>query len=166
MTDETPKADKRPVGRPTLYREEYCDEVVKDMAKGYSLGAFAGLVGVSRATLNLWMDEHPEFLEAVSRGKAARLRDWEGVALDMRTKGGGPGGATITMFGLKNMGAGEWDSAEKSEVNLSGKVQHTPDDDFRDLVAAMEGAGRAKAAGSRGAGAVDSDGEAGATSAT
>jgi transcriptional regulator with XRE-family HTH domain len=94
--------------------------VVEDMAKGYSLTAFAGLIGVSRSTINEWMSEHPEFSEAVTRGKAARLRDWERVALDMRTNGGGPGGATITVFGLKNMGADEWSDTQKHELSGSG----------------------------------------------
>ena len=168
MTDAaTRKREPRPgEGRPTLYDPKYCEMVIADMTKGYSLGAFAGLIGVSRATINVWMTAHPEFLEAVSRGKSSRLRDWEGVALEMRAKGGGPGGATITMFGLKNMGAGDWDAAEKTDVNLSGKVQHSPDDAFRELIVAMEGIGRAKAAGAGGSGEVAGDGEDGSTSST
>lgn len=158
--DHVAHVEKRGKGRPSLYDPKYCDMVIDDMSKGYSLTAFAGLIGVARSTINEWIDTHSDFSEAVTRAKAVRLRDWETVAIEMRTKGGGPGGATITIFGLKNMGAGEWDSAEKSEVNLSGKVQHTPDDAFRDLIATMESVGRAKAASSGVAGEVDSDGEA------
>ena len=113
MSDEAPK---RPVGRPSKYEPKFADMVLEDMAAGYSLTAFAGLIGVSRSTINEWIDSQPAFSEAVSRGKAMRLRDWETVAIKMRTNGGGPGGATITIFGLKNMGGDEWVDLTKREV--------------------------------------------------
>ena len=106
-------------GRPTKYESRFCEMVVEDMAKGYSLTAFAGLIGVNRDTLHQWAKEHPEFSDAVSRGKALRLRDWETVGLEMRKNGGGPGGATITVFGLKNMGGDEWSDTSRTE--LTGK---------------------------------------------
>ena len=46
-------------GRPTLYREEYCDLVVKEMSEGLSVGGFAGLVLVSRQTIDEWMHGPP-----------------------------------------------------------------------------------------------------------
>ena len=42
-------------------------------ALGHSLTAAAGAMGVSRDTINRWMDAHEEFRDAVSRGKAARV---------------------------------------------------------------------------------------------
>lgn len=112
------EAAKRPVGRPTKYEPRFCDEVVADMAEGYSLTAFAGRIGVSKSTLNEWMDAHPEFSDAVSCAKAARLRKWEGLGLDVAAKGsGGPGAATVIVFGLKNMGDDEWTDTTKQEVS-------------------------------------------------
>lgn len=108
-----------PRGRPSKYDPKFCDMLIEDMARGYSMTAFAGLIGVCKATLNVWMDEYPDFLDAVQRAKAIRLRDWEKSALLMRANGGGNGSATITIFGLKNMGAGEWDCADKSDVNVT-----------------------------------------------
>lgn len=113
-----PDEPKHAGGRPSKYDPKFCDMVIEDMAKGYSLTAFAGLIGVNRDTIDQWRKDYPEFSEAVTRAKAARLRDWETVAIDMRTKGGGPGGATITVFGLKNMGGDEW--TDKSEVKNTG----------------------------------------------
>jgi hypothetical protein len=115
-----PAADetKRPPGRPTKYEPRFCEMVVEDMAKGYSLTAFAGSIGVCKDTIHAWTKEHPEFSDAVARAKAVRLRDWETVALAMRTNGGGPGGATVTIFGLKNMGSGEW--TDKQEIEHTG----------------------------------------------
>ena len=109
-------------GRPTDYRPEYCDEVQAAMADGYSLTAFAGMIDVDRSTIGNWMDAHPEFFLAVSRGKAKRLLHWETSAMRVAERGGGPGTATIIVFGLKNMGGDEW--ADKSEVKNTGDASN------------------------------------------
>jgi hypothetical protein len=128
MADDAAPAptEPRPVGRPSKYEPRFCDMVVEDMAKGYSLTAFAGLIGVCKDTINAWTKEFPEFSDAVSRGKALRVRDWETVGLEMRTKGGGPGGATIVVFGLKNMGGDEWSDTSRTVLTgpNGGALQH------------------------------------------
>lgn len=141
------KPKPRPVGRPTKYEPRFCEMLVEDMAKGFSLTAFAGLIGVSRSTLNEWIEQFPEFSEAASRGKALRLRDWENVALEMRRNGGGPGGATITVFGLKNMGGDEWSDTTKLEAKVDAKVEHSADDAFAAFAGALERAAKGKAEG-------------------
>jgi hypothetical protein len=57
----------------TDYTPEACDQVVALMGAGLSLTAAAGLMGFARATINCWVDEHKEFEDAVSRGRAARV---------------------------------------------------------------------------------------------
>lgn len=90
------------------------------MGKGFSLTAFAGQIGVARSSINEWIDNFPEFSEAVSRAKAKRLLHWEQAAHRVAEKGGGPGTATIIVFGLKNMGGDEW--RDKQEVEHSGGI--------------------------------------------
>jgi hypothetical protein len=99
---------KHPGGRPTLYKPEYCARVEEEMAKGFSLTAIAGTIGVCRATINVWKAEYPEFLEAVNRAMAKRLLEWETIGLKIAREGGGPGSATLVIFGLKNAGGDEW----------------------------------------------------------
>lgn len=118
--DEQAEAPRHPGGRPTKYDPAYCALVVEDMGKGYSLGAFAGLIGVARSTINEWIDNYPEFSEAVSRGKAVRLRDWEQAAMNIRSGNGGAGASTITIFGLKNMSDGDWDDVQRQEFSGPG----------------------------------------------
>jgi len=114
----TPKRPPRPgEGRPTLYKPEYCEAVVDDMAQGFSLTAFAGLIGVDRTTIGEWMNVHPEFSRAVMRGKALQVRKWEADAQRIAMVGGGCGSATIVMFGLKNMGGDEWREKQESQAN-------------------------------------------------
>ncbi len=64
-------------GAPTLYRPEYAEQCVKDMAEGFTLTAFAGSIGVSRECVYDWIDKYPEFSHAFKQGKAARQRRFE-----------------------------------------------------------------------------------------
>lgn len=109
-----------PAGRPTKYEERYGEELEAFMGEGYSATAFAGHIGVSRATIDNWSKEHPEFLEALTRAKAKRLLQWEKTALTVAKEGGGPGSATVVVFGLKNMGGDEWADVTKQELSGPG----------------------------------------------
>lgn len=100
--------EKRPIGRPTLYDPAYCEQIVEHMKGGASILSFAASIGVARATVTLWADEHPEFLAAVTRAKAACAAWWEEQARKVAANGGGNGQSTMIVFGLKNMGRDEW----------------------------------------------------------
>jgi hypothetical protein len=113
------EGDKRPVGRPSDYEPAYCGQLEEFMGQGFSATAFAGHIGVSRATIDNWTKAHPEFLGALSRAKAKRTLQWEKAGLKVAEKGGGPGTATMIMFGLKNMGGDEWADVQRKE--LTGK---------------------------------------------
>jgi len=96
------------VGRPTKYKPEFCEAVVEHMEEGASLTSFAASIDAGRSTLNAWMEEYPEFQEAVTRGKAKCAAWWERVARTNAVTG--EGNATLTVFGLSNMAADDWRS--------------------------------------------------------
>ena len=104
-----------PVGRPSKFKEAYCGEVVGHMAEGASLTSFAAEIGVSRATINVWMTEYPEFLEAVGKAKAKCAAWWEKQGRRIALEGGGPGSGTLAIFGMKNMGGDDW--TDKQELD-------------------------------------------------
>lgn len=106
-------------GRPSKYSEAYCNEVIQHMATGASMASFAGEIGVARSTLNEWMEANPEFSEAVKVGKAKCAAWWETKLRNIADAGGGPGAATASIFGLKNMAAEDW--REKTETETYGK---------------------------------------------
>lgn len=74
MTEE---AEKRPVGRPSEYRDEYCDQVVQLGREGKSRAEIASALDCSRTTLGRWEAEHTEFLDALQRAKDEELAWWE-----------------------------------------------------------------------------------------
>lgn len=109
--------EKRPEGRPSKYKEVYCNEVIQHMAEGASLTAFAGDIGVARSTINQWMEDHPEFSEAVHVAKAKCAAWWERAGRNIAIGNGGPGAATLAVFGMKNMAPDDW--RDKQEVDHS-----------------------------------------------
>lgn len=94
---------KKKAGAPRKYKPEYCDEVISFMAKGFSVEAFAGHVWVSRATLYRWMEEYPEFKEAVAIGRE-RCRVWweEAAQAGLMTEKGTSFSAATWIFNMRN----------------------------------------------------------------
>ena len=90
------------------YSARYCVEVVAFMARGYSLTAFAGEIGTTRANLLKWCDKHPPFAAAVERAQARRARLLE----DRLLATDGAGVAAARVQALKSAAPEDW-SAER-----------------------------------------------------
>lgn len=74
--------EKRPIGRPSKYRPEFCQAVIEDGRLGFSLSAFAGGIEVDRDTITEWRKVHPEFDQACKTAKAVRARFLEGGMME------------------------------------------------------------------------------------
>jgi hypothetical protein len=74
MTETT---EKRPVGRPSLYKPEYCEEVIALGRIGKSIEQIAANLNVSLRVLYDWRDKHPEFLHALEDCKTYEQAWWE-----------------------------------------------------------------------------------------
>lgn len=114
-------------GRPSKYSKAYCEEVINTCATGLSLTAFAGDIGVARSTINKWMEEHPEFSEAVKVAKAKRTAALERSLLSAEN------GPTVTsrIFALKNADPDEW----RDKVHQ----EHGVTDSLADLMREIDG---------------------------
>lgn len=118
-------------GRPTKYDPAYCEMLVAHMADGASVGSFAAEIDVARATINLWAEAHPEFMEALSRGKAKAQSWWERVGRNVAMTG--EGNAPMAIFGMKNMGGDDWEDKTKRDVN------HGVQDSLSQLLTEIDG---------------------------
>jgi hypothetical protein len=58
-------------GRPTLYRPENAELARKFCMLGFTNETLAGFFGVARRTVDNWIATHPDFTDAVKRGRAA-----------------------------------------------------------------------------------------------
>jgi hypothetical protein len=76
-------------------------------------------MGVHPDSLYQWQKIHPEFSDAVRRGRAAATAFWEGRLLDVAK--GGSGNANAIQWALRNRSraASGWDHAH-AKVELSG----------------------------------------------
>ncbi len=110
----TPPAGRRGRGRPSVFKPEYCQSVISDMTKGFTLTAWAGSIGISRETAYAWARTHPEFSDAVATGRAARQRYWEQRLMGVEAGAANSG----IIFALRNCCQEDW--ADKHEVQHSG----------------------------------------------
>ena len=106
-----------PAGRPTKYKPEFCDVVVKVGEDGDTLVGMAEACDVDRATITNWMEEHPEFFSAVKRGLQKSQVWWEKQGRSA-TFGAVPGfNPTSYIFNMKNRFPSDW--REKQDVDLT-----------------------------------------------
>lgn len=109
-----------PGGRPTLYKPEYCEQLIHHMSQGLSFESFAGVLGVTRATVYNWAKENHEFLDAKNMGmeKCRLFYEKAGIA---------------GMVGkIKDFNTGVWFAnmrnrfnwTNKQEIEVSGHIDH------------------------------------------
>jgi len=108
----------RPIGRPTLYRPELCDQIIAAMGEGLSADAAAAKVGIGVRSLYNWQQEHPEFMQSIQEGRIRALLWWEERALAMAH--GKPGSAQIVSLGLRNRSRAASGWVDTNKVELSG----------------------------------------------
>lgn len=100
--------EKRSIGRPSDYRQEYCDTVLDCGAQGYSLTEMAFTVCRSYQTFLNWQKEHPEFQEAVKQAQRISQAWWERKGREA-TFGEVEGfHATSYIFQMKNRFREDW----------------------------------------------------------
>ncbi len=102
------------------YRPEFCDLIEEKMGEGFSALAVAGIIGVSKSTIDHWIEVHPEFKAAKDRALMKRLLHWEKAGLDVAKNGGAGSRATMISLGLKNAGQGEWFDTQRQEISGPG----------------------------------------------
>ena len=103
------------MGRPTDYDPDYCGVAEDFLADGYSMTALAGHIGVARSTVFKWVNEHPEFSDAVKRGSAKATLWWEKANRQLALTG--EGNATSIIFGLKNRASEDWRDVKSTEIS-------------------------------------------------
>jgi hypothetical protein len=114
---------------PADYTPDTCDIVVALMATGLSLTASAGAMGVSRGTIDVWMNQHDEFREAISRGKAVRVLAHERQMLASENAAV----VSTRRFSLLNAAPDEWREKQGADPDTS---EESP---IRQLVKQLEG---------------------------
>lgn len=109
---------KKKLGRPTLYKPEYCEKIQEMGAQGCSLHQISARLGISLQCFAEWREKHKAFGEAVSRARDLAQAWWEDKAMQG--------------MGTREFNAKVWELSvrcrfpdtyrESSRVELSGSV--------------------------------------------
>ena len=76
---ETAKV-KKPMGRPSKYQPEYCQQIIELGKLGKSIAQMAAHFDVDKASIYRWSEEHEEFRTSLARAKAHSQTWWENAA--------------------------------------------------------------------------------------
>jgi hypothetical protein len=76
----TETAEKRPVGRPSLYDPAYCEKVIELGKLGKSVEQICYDLNTPVRTLYEWRDRYPEFSQALEDAKGFEQAWWENQA--------------------------------------------------------------------------------------
>lgn len=76
-TDSLEPSDANPIGRPTDYRAQYCEQVIELGRQGKSHAQIAAALDQARMTLYRWQEQFPEFSDAMTRAKDLAQAWWE-----------------------------------------------------------------------------------------
>jgi len=63
------ESDKREVGRPSVYKEEYCEMAENMSLLGLNDEEMAKVLSIATSTFYKWQKDYPKFSEAITRGK-------------------------------------------------------------------------------------------------
>lgn len=78
MSEETPKK----LGRPTDYKDEYCQMLIDHMEQGKSFETFAAKLRTSVKTIYRWLQSHDDFCQAKEIGESLSREFWESHGID------------------------------------------------------------------------------------
>lgn len=102
---DAPVQPPKKTGRPSAFREEYCEQAYKLCLLGATDAKMADFFNVSEQTINMWKLAHPQFKAALKAGKDSadaevaqalfhRAKGYSHPEDDIRTVATGPGGGS------------------------------------------------------------------------
>lgn len=137
--------ESNPVGRPTDFKDEFCDQAEKICKLGATDKELADFFEVTETTINNWKLKHPKFFESIKSGKQLAdanvaaslyhravgyshpeidLKMYEGSIIQTEVIKQYPPDPTSMIFWLKNRQPNKW--RDKHEVDqkteLSGNL--------------------------------------------
>ena len=102
-----------------VYNKDIHPTLVKEiMSTGLSYRALAGKIGVSQQCVLNWIENYPEFKEAIEEGAAAREAYFEEAGLDLMTGKMCKGNGRVWELWMKN----SFGMKDKIETEHSGNL--------------------------------------------
>lgn len=139
--------EKRPIGRPSKYKPEYCEKLIEHMASGLSFESFAGVIEVNVDTLHEWAKVHEEFSDSKRLAFAKNMAFWEKLGIehiinksDSESLGDGVSSsksrslnASVWIFNMKNRF--KWRDRQPDETDVVvNNLSQANDDELQKLL--------------------------------
>lgn len=126
MTKPKKPEDLLPRGRPTKYKQEYCQQVIDWMAQGKSKTWCAAKMGIDVHTFIDWERNNPEFSAAGKKGMALSQAWWEDL------------GQNAAMGNVDNFNGTAWIFNVKNRFGWRDKVELSGDEEKPVVVSAVD----------------------------
>lgn len=117
MTKRKAKAAPAPVGRPSKYRPEYCEQLINHMSQGLSFETFGAMIDVDRDTLYEWAKVHEDFSDAKKTAFAKSQLFYERMGVAIMAGKVERANVTAWIFNMKNRF--KWRDNHKEDENDS-----------------------------------------------
>lgn len=121
---KTKTVAKRPRGRPTEYREEFCELLIDHMSTGLSFETFGHEIGVSRSIIFEWAKDTPEnkrkypgFLDAKKEAEDACRSFWEDMGTKLANGNIKDGSSAVWIYNMKCRFPKVWRPKKEIDVN-------------------------------------------------
>ena len=105
-------------GRPSKYKEKFCDQVIEYGKQGLSVTQMALELDIHKDTLYEWKKVYPEFSDAIKKARDYSQAYWENAlakaALGKNDADTVPN-ATLMIFQMKNRFPDEWREKQVQE---------------------------------------------------
>jgi hypothetical protein len=114
MTNET----KHPGGRPTDYKPEYCEVVIRLMRKGASIAELARKFDCAITTIYEWIAKNDEFSYAIRKGVDLSRGWWEkNGRINLHEKSFNH---ILWMMNMRNRFRAEWSEKQEEKTDTNG----------------------------------------------
>jgi hypothetical protein len=110
---------KNDTGRPTKYKPEYCQLLIKHMTTGLSYETFGAALNVSKETIYDWERAHAEFLDSKRIAFTKCQEFWEKLGIDEILN------TSEYQGGSKSLNSAVWVFNMKNRFNWKDKTEHT-----------------------------------------
>lgn len=115
--------DKAGKGRPTKYKEEYCEMLINHMSEGYSFESFGGIIEVAEDTLYEWVKVHKNFSDSKNIGTQKSMIWWEKMGRKGMTNEIPFFNDRIWRLNMINRFRSKWSDGTKNENNDKVKTE-------------------------------------------
>lgn len=129
------------MARPTKYKPEYPEMLVKHMGGGLSFETFAALCDVWRETLYDWCERYEEFHHAKKRGEALSQMFWERLGRDAALGTVDKFNPTVWIYTMKCRFPKQWGDKQEVAHVIDDKreIKKLSNDDLNALLLETDG---------------------------